>query len=348
MPADYEMMIASSPPVFSHSPPVSSCLATNYNYLYNGLAYANDNRSPLRRREAHHQLNPKLRVGAMAAVAATAEPMLAKSAVLKALAPRLRPCLVVKPEEDAADASKLKKRVVFADDKGLSLTHIRIMSEPSHCPPLWTVDFIAQVTKGASAEVAPDPWEVTFPQPASDYLKFRHCLDQNNVSLENVIVKEAEELIVGTVKVKNISFHKQVFVRVTFDDWKTHEDAHCTFVQNSPTSMGPSAGTSPGCIFLYDTFSFQLRLQPRATRVEFCVCFASDGKEHWDNNTNKNYVLLKSISPVDRTGNNNNNGIRLMTASAGQQRYNDALHAKLDSWSEFASWNHLVNDSPYW
>ncbi|XP_059471429.1 protein phosphatase 1 regulatory subunit 3B-B [Neocloeon triangulifer] len=343
MPADYEMMIASSPPVFSRSPPVSSCLATNYNYLCNGLAYANDNnRSSLRRREAHQQqMNPKLRV---AAAAATTETTLAKSAVLRAQA--LRPCLVVKPDEDVTDgdASRLKKRVVFADDKGLSLTHIRIMSEPSHCPPLWTVDFIAQVTKGASVEVAPEPWEVTFPQPASDYLNFRQRLEQTNVSLENVIVKEAEELIVGTVKVKNISFHKQVFVRVTFDDWATHEDAHCTFVQNSPASLGPSQGALPGCIVLYDTFSFQLRLQPRAKRVEFCVCFLSDGREHWDNNSDMNYVLVKSVPPADKTNNNN----RIIPPPSGQQRFNDAVRAKMDSWSEFASWNHLVNDSPYW
>jgi hypothetical protein len=118
MPADYEMMIASSPPVFSHSPPVvSSCLAANYKYLCNGLAYNNASVDISGRRR--QQMNPKLRVAAGEQAAAAA--VIAKN--LHALAPRLRPCLVVKPEEPA-DACKHKKRVVFADDKGLSLTHV--------------------------------------------------------------------------------------------------------------------------------------------------------------------------------------------------------------------------------
>jgi protein phosphatase 1 regulatory subunit 3A/B/C/D/E len=175
----------------------------------------------------------------------------------------------------------------------MCVLQIRVMSEPSHCPPLWTVEFIAQVTKGAIAEVAPTPWEVTFAQPASDYLNFRQQLDQMNVSLENVIVKENDELVMGTIKVKNLSFHKQVFVRVSFDGWETHEDAHCTFVQNSPAAMGPAAGAVPGCIVLYDTFSFQLRLQPRAKRVEFCICYTCEGHEYWDNNQVK--IFLKSL-----------------------------------------------------
>lgn len=117
MPADYEMMIASSPPVFSHSPPVSSCLAANYNYLCKGLAFNNANVDVGGRRR--QQMNPKLRVAGAGEQAAAA----AVFAKLQALAPRLRPCLVVKPEEQA-DACKHKKRVVFADAKGLSLTHV--------------------------------------------------------------------------------------------------------------------------------------------------------------------------------------------------------------------------------
>lgn len=53
------------------------------------------------------------------------------------------------------------------------------------------------------------------------------------MSLENVIVKESESLLIGTVKVKNLSFHKEVFVRSTWDNWKTQQDTICTF---SPVS----------------------------------------------------------------------------------------------------------------
>lgn len=49
------------------------------------------------------------------------------------------------------------------------------------------------------------------------------------MSLENVIIKENESMLVGTAKVKNLSFHKEVLVRSTWDNWKTQQDTICTF-----------------------------------------------------------------------------------------------------------------------
>lgn len=63
----------------------------------------------------------------------------------------------------------------------------------------------------------------------------------NNVSLENVIVKENDSIVVGTVKVKNISFHKEVIVRTTWDDWKSQEDIFCTY---SPVCVGETSSWS--------------------------------------------------------------------------------------------------------
>lgn len=131
------------------------------------------------------------------------------------------------------------------------------MSEPSFMPPSWNSQFFKLVTQGMVAEVAPEPWECTFTQPASDYLEFRRRLDENFVSLENVIVKESEESIVGTVKVKNISFQKEVVIRSTPDGWTTQEDTFCTFVNNANPSI-------PGSVkVIYETFSFKVTLPPR-------------------------------------------------------------------------------------
>jgi len=85
-----------------------------------------------------------------------------------------------------------------------------MMTEPSSAPPRWSMQFLAQVTRGVTAEAAPEPWEMKFAQPASDYLAFRSRLDTCNVSLENVIVRESEQVLHGTVKVRNLTFHKEV------------------------------------------------------------------------------------------------------------------------------------------
>lgn len=220
------------------------------------------------------------------------------------------------------------------------------MTEPSNMPPRWSIQFLTQVTQGACAEVAPEPWEVTFPQPASDYLDFRRRLDTNNVSLENVIVKEAEQAVVGTVKVRNLAFQKEVIVRTTADEWRTHEDAFCTYVANSPPAHGVTV--------IYDTFSFRLTLPPRSRKLEFCVCYRCGGVEYWDNNGGGNYFVVKKEVPRAPTQMRPNETKILEYSSDSKinlsRRFSDDVkpNAQLDAWSEFASWNHLNNDTPYW
>lgn len=270
-------------------------------------------------------------------------------------APR-RPCLVIRPEdtnsssdEDPISPTRLKKKVVFADDRGMSLTHVRIMTEPSNVPPLLNSRFLAEVTQGLSANpvAKADPWEITFAQPASDYLEFRRRLDSGKVSLENVIIKEAEESVIGTVKVSNISFEKEVFVRCSSDTWKTREDIFCKYVSNS------SSNTMNAAYVLYDTFSFKLALPLKARRIEFCVCYRSGGEEFWDNNSNHNFVLVKKLyhEPLNKSLSTTeliNAKIQNKETPTDVIKCVDAVHAKIESWSEFASWNHLENSSPYW
>lgn len=338
MPADYEMLISHSPPVFSHSPPTS--------FLSNYSPYRLHCDSPYSRTLTRGSCKPQpTSLSIHHEVPHQEMPAYPK-----------RPCLVSRAEdsieEDPLSPTKLKKKVVFADDRGMSLTHVRFMTEPSSVPPLWSSRFLAQVTKGLSAEVVPEPWEVTFPQPASDYIDFRRKLDQDKVSLENVIVRESEECVLGTIKVRNLAFLKEVIVRSTSDDWRTNEDTFCKFVNNNP-----SISANSGHYILYDTFSFRLTLPPKSKKIEFCVCFRCGDQEYWDNNGGKNYVLLKKVTSgmfkshsaddlldnppkLHRTNSDTNDLIRLKCA--------DALQAKLESWSEFASWTHLENTTPYW
>lgn len=82
--------------------------------------------------------------------------------------------LTLQPTSDPPFGAPKAKRVVFADDKGLELTQVKIMSEPSNVPPYWTLQFLAEVTHGLISPVAvTEQWAVDFKQPASDYLEFR-------------------------------------------------------------------------------------------------------------------------------------------------------------------------------
>lgn len=278
----------------------------------------------------------------------------------RSMQPRIRPCLssgilsldTLRNNNDGN--GKQKKRVVFADDRGRPLTQIRVMSEPSNVPPLWSTAYVAGLTGGLlgsskdqDQETAQDttpPWQVTFPQPASDYLAFRRKLDQNSVSLENVIVRESEQCLVGTVKVRNLAYDKEVVVRASSDCWSTHEDVYCTYVEQPG---------SPGPLILYDTFRFRLTLPVASDIVEFCVRYRTDGKESWDNNENKNYLVRKKQEPRVSSKRYDNttttcNRFSNINGKDSVPRATEATRMNMRTWSEFASWHHLANDAPYW
>ncbi|XP_045781795.1 protein phosphatase 1 regulatory subunit 3C [Maniola jurtina] len=182
---------------------------------------------------------------------------------------------------------KTKKRVVFADDRGYALEQVKFMTEPSHVPPYWALKIIASPPPERKPPVPlTDVWEPRFPQPASDYVAFRRRINEEFVSLENVIVKQDECAVDGTVKVKNLDFNKEVFIRATSDGWRTQEDTYCAFVEPGPLNQ---AGVSS-----YDTFAFRLQLPIHSRRLDFCVCFRCKGVEYWDNKNGENYTIEKS------------------------------------------------------
>ncbi|XP_077290864.1 glycogen binding subunit 70E [Arctopsyche grandis] len=232
-----------------------------------------------------------------------------------------RPCL--RPDAPSPPA-RIKKRVVFADDQGLSLTQVRVMWEPSDVPPHWSLHSTPAVTSSLPN------WELGFAQPASDYVDFRRRINDDNVSLENVIIKAKDGFLTGTVKVKNLDFHKEVVVRWSADNWVTSEDAFCTYV-DVPVS-------SAGAYSIYDTFSFKVLLPVVSNYLAFCVCFRCQGKEYWDSNGGTNYKVSKR-GDVSRS--------ESPPPAVSAPSKNSVAYQPPALWSEYAAW-HGPCDVPYW
>ncbi|XP_075996599.1 protein phosphatase 1 regulatory subunit 3C-B-like [Genypterus blacodes] len=212
----------------------------------------------------------------------------------------LRPCLSAQHKAmdggrclgcNNAKASANKKRVVFADSKGMSLTAIHIFSK-------FDDELYQSRSCGGNSEelqfdmtdleVATMDLKIScmrslaldFKQPSTDYLDFRSRLLKNSVCLENCSLQERS--LTGTIKVRNIGFEKSVLIRATFNSWVSYTDLDCTFMNNVY-----------GCQDS-DTFAFVLELPgyvPPQNRVEFCICFKVQGQALWDNNDGKNYIL---------------------------------------------------------
>jgi len=231
---------------------------------------------------------------------------------------------------DLTTPTKEKKKVCFADALGRQLAQIKLITERPDCPPLWSPQFLEKVTGGIEKESSTvNEWELTFTQPVSDYINFKNKLDNENVTLENVLLDtKVKGIAKGTISVRNISFHKDVTVRYTTNNWLTTEDVLCTYVPSAVTCASYD---------LYDRFSFEITLpeEPESDKLQFCIRYSSDGQEFWDNNNGRNYIIVSY-----RTKNKNKNS---------NSKTGDAYKMNMDSWSEFASWNCAADNlSPYW
>lgn len=183
-----------------------------------------------------------------------------------------------------------KKKVSFADDKGLKLVEIREIDSPS--PPKWADDVITLLIGSRKRSVVKEKkWKLSFDHPPWSDEKLEEALEANMVSLESISIKEGtDDYLTGVIKVKNLAFEKNVFLRVTFDRWLSYEDIPCTYQEPSTTVVKANK---------YDTFHFNFKISPVATRyevVEFSVGFRCNGQEYWDNNGGINYRLITEYS----------------------------------------------------
>ncbi|XP_044515469.1 protein phosphatase 1 regulatory subunit 3C-like [Gracilinanus agilis] len=190
----------------------------------------------------------------------------------------LRPCLVRQPERQLA-----KKRVVFADTKGLALITIHnfscgIINSKEELP------FQNRILQLAPACVPPgSSYVLAFSQPLDDYGRFCRCLQAQKVCLEQCAVQG--RFLQGTIRVLNLGYEKVVQMRITFNAWTSYHDVPCVYVPQLFRGE-------------IDIFSFQVALPqgppgPAGT-IQFCFSFQCVQQIYWDNNQGYNYHLQPS------------------------------------------------------
>ncbi|XP_053495005.1 protein phosphatase 1 regulatory subunit 3C-B isoform X2 [Ictalurus furcatus] len=263
----------------------------------------------------------------------------------------LRSCISSKTKVEATNRGwknpkgKGKKRVVFADSKGMSLTAIHVFrefEEDSLLPPdlQFEMSDLEDAIVGLKVEKERS-FVLDFPQPAVDYLDFRNRLKKNLVCLENCVIQDRS--LMGTIKVSNVSFEKSVHVRITFDSWKSHKDVPCVYMNNVY-----------GCADI-DTFTFTVDLPgsvPHEDQVEFCISYTTHDETHWDNNDGKNYRLVH----VDNDGNQTKHDTQKTayeprsTNKRPEMEFDQFGSPRTSSgfFPEWQSWGRIENNSPYW
>lgn len=187
------------------------------------------------------------------------------------------------------------KRVFFADSCGLSLAVVRMFSdeeEQSDLEPLPSLQGLGSMTEdGYSCTVSTccpgTRLKLGFPQPSADFQAFRARLAKSMVTLENCSV--SEHALQGTVRVRNVSFQKDVRARITFDSWQSYQDVACAYLQKR--FGGPET----------DIFEFDIavpKVLDAKRKIEFCLFYLPGGhtEPFWDNNNGRNYSVAVCVS----------------------------------------------------
>ena len=217
--------------------------------------------------------------------------------------------------------------VRFADSFGLDLENVKIITNASfdafnQADTISTeldsnIDGNSKINDTASVSMASSrPFLVLIPlfgikkslnEPASFMIK----LDEYVYDYENRMIK-------CVIKVKNVSFEKRVFARITFNNWKTFYDLDAIFIRSENSQAKYSSSPSSSSTTLsYDYFGFCILIPDKNSaqvfnensigasasgvtarplddfivRIEFALCYEQNdtGQSYWDNNGGENY-----------------------------------------------------------
>ncbi|XP_050091059.1 glycogen-binding subunit 76A [Anopheles aquasalis] len=201
---------------------------------------------------------------------------------------RIRRCSSLKTGKTPPGTPGRKKIVRFADVLGLDLTDVRtFMDEVPKVPQSAYEDLtIAQATEQPMPEIislGPKVDRVLVPlfQQPGALPCFLDRVREKQVNLENAAVTDPITLtITGTVRVRNLDFHKSVYVRYTLDNWRSYSDLQATYAENS-------------CDGFSDKFTFTLHGNSVQVgqRIEMAIRFHCRGEQFWDSNYDTNYVF---------------------------------------------------------
>lgn len=206
---------------------------------------------------------------------------------------RIRRCSSLKTGKTPPGTPGRKKIVRFADMMGLDLADVRtFLDEVPRVPKCAYEDLevslpqISQISMGPRADKILMPM---FQQPGA-MPNFLDLVQQQNVALENAAVTDPICLtITGSVRVRNLDFHKSVHLRYSTDGWRSFADMQATYVENSCDGFSDK--------FTFILFGNALQI---GERIEIAVRFSCKGQQFWDNNFGVNYCFqcLPATAPV--------------------------------------------------
>lgn len=176
---------------------------------------------------------------------------------------------------------KRKRTVSFADDKGLPLENVKIVESAG----------TSDTRERLEDDLKVSPWIMAFYQPIFEKKKLKQTFAEKGVALETLDVEDTK--MIGTMKVRNSSGKRKVFIRYTKDSWKTYTD-----IQAEPVPVDTDIARVRNNEAVY---SFELDIPVFVLHIQFAVCVYNASGYHWDNNDDKNFIVLHHSCLDDQT-----------------------------------------------
>ncbi|XP_005519320.1 PREDICTED: protein phosphatase 1 regulatory subunit 3A [Pseudopodoces humilis] len=180
-------------------------------------------------------------------------------------------------EEEADTPTNISRKVSFADAFGFDLVSVKEFN-------IWEFPNTGQENDIEDEVFPQDEYFLSqqFTLPASQEELLQKVREQK-VMLESVLFLPGITCMNGIIRVLNVSFEKQVYVRMTLNNWLSYYDILAEFMPNS-------------CGGETDQFCFKISLVPPfqedGTKVEFCIRYETSVGTFWANNDDKNYTLI--------------------------------------------------------
>lgn len=196
---------------------------------------------------------------------------------------RVRRCSSLKTGKTPPGTPGRKKIVRFADVLGLDLADVKTFMDEIPVVPKSAYDDLSgcDVQSTPPARSKPRLGALTLVPLFQLPVNITDKLETQNVCIESARVCDGVHVTVcGSVRVRNLDFHKTVHIRYTMNGWKTFTDLQATYVQGS-------------CDGFSDRFQFVLYAPAISSgqRLELAVRFLCKGQQFWDNNTGSNYCF---------------------------------------------------------
>ncbi|RNA38958.1 phosphatase 1 regulatory subunit 3B-like [Brachionus plicatilis] len=191
--------------------------------------------------------------------------------------------------------ANIKKAVRFADTFGLELEKVKIISNNS---------FVEVFSEQAKYADRSDQSEALGVQ-STPFLVLIPLFSVRKVDaiirLEDYIYDYENKIIKSIVRVRNLSYEKRVYARITINNWASFYDLDAIYIRSDKNSK-EKLSNQP---IVYDYFGFCVLVPERANflsnlidpkpfedctlRVEFALCCTQNGISYWDNNAGENY-----------------------------------------------------------